>query len=1436
MNKHFIGACLAAVVFAGLAQAQPTDRFSGEFNVSQVSENRGLVTATLTVSLRHTGAKSLVGARVLFRNSGNNLDRELASGVSFEADGSARASARVTVPAKEFASWSAGAAPRVSVEFFDRGDRYRRAATLTRAVGEISGAACSPCVSPETGVVPIIAIPVYTINSIAGGGPVVGENIKTFGLEAAKAVVVDSAGNRYFATDYQIYVTNAAGVISTIYGLSAGGYSGDGGPATVAQFSQIAALALDGSGNLYIADGGNSAVRMIAKATGVVTTFAGNGTYGYSGDGGSPTMAALSQPQGLAFDSSGALYIADIGAYVVRKVASGVITTVAGTGIYGNTGNGGLAVNAQFTEPYGVAVDGSGNLYISDASSEVVRVVDHSTHKISTFAGTGTAGFNFDGLAPTATQLNGPAGLAFDASGNLYVAEVGNNVIREIVGGVFARVAGNTTAGYAGDGGLASLASLQGPTGVFVSGANTFVADSGNKVFRLVTGGNISTAAGTGGNAGGDGGSALGAEFSLPGGVAVDGSGNVFIADSFNNVVRKIDTMGNISLVAGNYTAGYSGDMGTATAAQLQDPQGVAVDGSGNVYIADTGNNVVRKVDSSGKITTFAGEHWSPAGGPPAFNPAPATPTQAVFNSPYGVATDASGNVFISDTYHNVVWRVGTNSSVALYSGSSVASSGYAGDSGLATSALLSGPNGLAVDPNGNLFIADSSNSVIRRVDANTKVITTVAGNHALGFGEGGYSGDGGPATSATLSFPRGVAVDANGNLYIADTQNYVVRYVDTLSAIHTVAGNHTITGLAGDGGPALSAEISNLYGIALDSSANVYLADTGNNRIRELTQGLPSVTAVAHASDKVYDGTTTATATCTLNGVAPADAANVTCTPGAAAFAQAGVGTGIGVSLTGIAISGSAASKYQLSSTMASTTANITAKSVTPQVTASNKAFDGTNTATINTCTPSGVIAGDAANVTCSASGATFASIGPGTGITVTATGITLAGSANTNYSLSATSATTTANITGVPVAITVTTLPAGLTVTVDGVAHTTPITLQLLQGNHTLGAAATQQGTPGTRYQFQSWSSGVSNAGVIAVGLNPATFTATYQTQYLLTTSAAAGGTINPATGGAGTFFNSGASVPIGATANSGYTFAGFTGDLSGTTTPQSVSMTQPRTVGANFNPVAPAGNVTITTSPAGLQLIVDSVTVTTPFKTTPGSHKVSAPTSVTGTGANAGTQWNFLSWSQGGAASQTATLLANTTYTANYSTNYVLTVNYTGTGSGVVSPNGGLFLAGATANLTATPASGSKFTTWGGAASGTTSPVSVAMTGPKTVTAQFDLTGSLTLNTLTKTNGTLTNERVWAITLTNPGAALTNVQITSATIVVTGSATVTRSSHTTLPISVGSIGAGGNSSSFNFDLIFPQTTPASRAALTLNYTANGGVTGSVTISSTR
>jgi sugar lactone lactonase YvrE len=343
----------------------------------------------------------------------------------------------------------------------------------------------------------------------------------------------------------------------------------------------------------------------------------------------------------------------------------------------------------------------------------------------------------------------------------------------------------------------------------------------------------ITTFAGNGtGGFDGDAGQAISAELYLPFGLAVDGSGNLFIGDMLNNRVRKVSTDGIIVTVAGSSSSGFAGDAGAATSAQLKFPSAVAAGSGGVVYVSDTINHVVRKIGTDGMINAFAGTGGTSgyAGDFVVDSTADdnGVATLAALNDPIGLAVDKSGDVYIADTFNHVIRRVDTKGIITTVVGTGTA--GSSGDGGLATSARLNYPQGIALDGDGNLYIADTFNHKIRKVTTDG-LITTIAGTGDLGF-----AGDGGDARKAIFQYPKGVVVDASGNVFVLDCFNGRVRRISAADGtIKTIAGNGRY-GYTGDGGPATKAAMRFPCGLAMDASGNIYIADTGNQVVRVLT------------------------------------------------------------------------------------------------------------------------------------------------------------------------------------------------------------------------------------------------------------------------------------------------------------------------------------------------------------------------------------------------------------------------------------------------------------------------------------------------------------------------------------------------------------------------------------------------------------------------
>ena len=674
-------------------------------------------------------------------------------------------------------------------------------------------AACAVCVAQAPATFSIQTLAGRT-RSLGDGGPATSAI-----LWAPRGVSVDAAGNLYIADTGNAHIRRVtpSGVISTVAGTSPG-YSGDGGPAVSAQLSYPTKAVVTASGDVYIIDAANNRVRRI-NADGSVTTVAGSGKPGFSGDDGPAASADLNSPYDIATDAAGNLYIADTNNYRIRRITpQGSITTVAGSGLFGFYGDNGPAARAAFALPHGVAVDSAGNIYISDTLNNRIRKVAKDG-TVTTIAGSNLTGSGGDNGQAGFASLNRPAGIAVDRSGNVYFADSGNNRVRRVsTQGIIATVAGNGANGFAGDNGPAVSAQLSDPEDVAIDAAgNIYIADTENHRIRKVSPEGIITTVAGSDPAAGDGGPATSALLFQPSGVAVDASGNTYISDKLNNRVRRITKAGVITTIAGTGAAGYAGDGGSATRAQLNHPEGLAFDAAGNLYIADTANNVIRRVTTSGVISTVAGtgEYGNKGDSGAA--------TAAQLANPNAVALDSAGKLYIADSANNRVRFVDTSGVIRNLAGDPKGQPGYEGNGGSPTLAKFYYPRGVAVDQNGNVYVSDYFNCVIWRVAPAANRINTMAGTpQSCGAG-------------SKLNLPAGIALDSSRNLYVADLLNNRVAKIATNGSITTLAGSGAL-GYAGDGGPALSAALNSPRDVALDSNGNVYISDQGNNVVRALT------------------------------------------------------------------------------------------------------------------------------------------------------------------------------------------------------------------------------------------------------------------------------------------------------------------------------------------------------------------------------------------------------------------------------------------------------------------------------------------------------------------------------------------------------------------------------------------------------------------------
>ena len=597
-------------------------------------------------------------------------------------------------------------------------------------------------------------------------------------------MAVDSVGNMYVADtgNSTIRKVTPGGVVTTLAGLAGSSGSADG-TGSAAQFNYPSGVAVDSAGNVYVADNDNETIRKVTPA-GVVTTLAGLAGSSGSADG-MGSAARFNGPADVAVDSAGNVYVADQNNYTIRKVTpGGVVTTLAGlAGTHGSADGTGSA--ARFYYPGAVAVDGAGNVYVADCENHTIRKVTPGG-VVTTLAGVAGTHGSADGTG-SAARFNGPSGVAVDSAGNVYVADYDNHTIRKVTtGGVVTTLAGLAGSSGSADG-TASAAQFYMPWGVAVDSAgNVYVADYGNYTIRKVTtGGVVTTLAGAAKKWGSADGTGSAARFDMPRGVAVDSAGNVYVADNGNGTIRKVTPGGVVTTLAG--LAGSSGSAdGMGSAARFSGPCGVAVDSAGNVYVADEGNNTIRKVTPGGVVTTLAGLAGSSGS-------ADGTGSAARFNMPYGVAVDSAGNVYVADSYNDTIRKVTAGGVVTTLAGLA-GSSGSADGTGSAAQFDL--PMGVAVDSAGNVYVGDCENSTIRKVTAGG-VVTTLAGQ------PGSSGNNDGVGSAARFYGPRGVAAQGSLSrseqllacrmmlrrvvgacLYIGDRNFGVFRIVQTARAV----------------------------------------------------------------------------------------------------------------------------------------------------------------------------------------------------------------------------------------------------------------------------------------------------------------------------------------------------------------------------------------------------------------------------------------------------------------------------------------------------------------------------------------------------------------------------------------------------------------------------------------------------------------------------
>jgi hypothetical protein len=637
-----------------------------------------------------------------------------------------------------------------------------------------------------------------------------------------KGGALDSAGNLYLADsgNHTIRKISPAGLVTTIAGLAGTPGSADGTNST-ARFNNPSGVALDAATNIYVADTGNNTIRMISS-TGVVVTLAGQaGSYGTAD--GTNGAARFYHPAGVAIDPAENIYVADTGNHAIRKIRKDprtndwIVSSWVGLSGVSGFADGSYSA-ARFLFPWDVAVDDQGNVFVADAGNSAIRQIT-PLGEVSTLAGLGGVSGRVDGTGSSARFVY-PTGIAIALTGELYVADAGAfNVRRVLQNGVVTTLAGKS--GILGNtDALGTNALFDHPCGVVVAtNGLVYVTDTGNDTIRVITPvGATSTLAGLAlGLSGAAEGAESAARMMYPRGAAVDIAGNVFVADTGNQTIRKVTPAGVVTTLAGLAGQGGSAD-GTNTGARFSAPVALAVDAAGNLYVADAGtNNTIRKITPAGVVTTLAGLAGT-------YGSTNGTSNTARFSNPSGVALDGATNVYVADTENDLIRKITPAGVVTTLAG-------FAGHPGSAdgtnAGAQFYRPAGVAVDTAGNVYVADGFSHTIRKVTP-AGVVTTLAG---LAGSQGGADGTN---SAARFTYPHGIAIDSSNSLYVADYGNHTIRMINPAGNVSTLAGFAGSGGGADDKGP--FAQTFFPYGVAVDAAGNVYVADTFNSSIRKGT------------------------------------------------------------------------------------------------------------------------------------------------------------------------------------------------------------------------------------------------------------------------------------------------------------------------------------------------------------------------------------------------------------------------------------------------------------------------------------------------------------------------------------------------------------------------------------------------------------------------
>jgi sugar lactone lactonase YvrE len=594
------------------------------------------------------------------------------------------------------------------------------------------------------------------------------------------------------------------------------------GPGASARFNEPLGVATDSSGNVYVADRYNHTIRRITP-DGTVSTLAGLPGFEGSVDG-TGKAARFSEPAALTVDAAGNVFVADYDNHTIRRITpAGVVSTVAGQAGSTGTANG-VGAAARFNKPSGLAFDAAGVLHVAEYGNHTVRRIA-SDGTVTTLAGQGGVVGTANGTG-TAARFNSPIGIAVDSAGDVYVAEYGNHSVRKITAaGVVSTLAGQPGTAGALDGN-GTAARFRGTSGLWLEpgGTSMLVTDELNHtVRRITTAGVVTTLAGFTGARGSNDGIGTAARFNLPGGVAVDPSGNAYIVDTANSTVRKMTPDRTITTFAGA-PGGFGAVNGVGTEARFHYPFGIAIDAAGTLYVADSANTSIRKIAPDGSVSTLAGAPETPG-------VVDGTGSAARFGYPEGVAVDASGNVYVADTNNHAIRRI-TPAGVVAYVAGFPGTPGSA--DGTQGAARFRFPSGIAVDSGGTIYVTDTSNHTIRKVTA-AGVVTTFAGQ------AGARGGADGTGNAARFSLPYGITVDASGNVYVCDSSydgalgvgGSTIRKITPAGVVTTLAGQPGAMGAVDGVGSA--ARFESPFGIAIDAQGVLYVAEYWNNAIRRV-------------------------------------------------------------------------------------------------------------------------------------------------------------------------------------------------------------------------------------------------------------------------------------------------------------------------------------------------------------------------------------------------------------------------------------------------------------------------------------------------------------------------------------------------------------------------------------------------------------------------